>query len=165
MRLYLVRHAIAIDRNHPLVTEDAARELTDAGARKFEKCVQGLSKSGVMLDAVLTSPLVRAVQTAEILHDGICQGALRIIPGLAPGGHPDAIMRELAHMADVGDVALVGHSPDMGMLATWMLTGLRHESLRFKKGGVACIQLDDLKSPPHGELLWHLSPGQMRAMA
>jgi phosphohistidine phosphatase len=163
LELYLVRHAPAAERG-PGWPEDEARPLTSDGAAKFRKAVEGLAAIGVHIDLVLTSPLVRCRQTAEILADGI-PGRPRIQPleALAPGGGHAAVITEAARVAKRPRVALVGHEPDIGQLASKLL-GMRR-ALEFRKGAVCRIDVDGLPPSGPGRLLWFATPRMLRRMA
>lgn len=164
---YLVRHAIAESRG-PEWPDDGLRPLTPRGIARMRQVVQGLRAYGVEFDRVISSPLVRARQTADILAAGfdMRQGdrarSLLLLPVLAPGTGPGATMRALATAVPTGGrLALVGHEPDLGLLAAWLL-GTRHAPA-FKKGGVCRI---DLKRWParagSGDLVWWAPPRLLR---
>jgi phosphohistidine phosphatase len=131
MQLYLVRHAIAV----PSTPErpDAARPLTKEGRARFIEVVRGLKKLGWRFDRLYHSPLVRAVQTAELLQP-LVDGECVVMPDLARA--PDEEM--LAHLEGT-KVALVGHEPHLGALLAWLVAGDAGlgERFCFKKGGVA----------------------------
>ncbi|MBL8971088.1 MAG: histidine phosphatase family protein, partial [Myxococcales bacterium] len=115
MQLFLVRHAIAT----PPAPErpDAARPLTAEGRTRFVKAVRGLKALGWRFDRLYHSPLVRAVQTAELLQP-LVDGPTVVMPDLARA--PDEEM--LAHL-EGSKVALVGHEPHLGTLLAWLVTG------------------------------------------
>lgn len=159
MLLHLVRHGIAEERDPSSPAPDADRALTMDGARKVRRHAESLLNLGVIFDEIWTSPLVRAAQTADILAETMrLGGRVRTVEHLAPGGQFDALLGMLAEKPDLESVAFVGHNPDMSMLATYLLTGMRREAVAFKKCGVACIELEDLTPPYRGELHWLLTP-------
>jgi phosphohistidine phosphatase len=165
MRLYLVRHAIAVPRGAPGVLDDRSRELTPAGVKKMRRNVAGLARLAVEIDEIWTSPLVRARQTADLLAEGLHLATHpRVVKGLEPGGDINILTQKLAQHADRAGVALVGHEPDLGELATYLLTGARQPGIRFGKGAVACVEVDDLKPPLRGRLRWLLTSKQMKLM-
>jgi phosphohistidine phosphatase len=160
--LYVIRHAIAQDRG-PSWPDDSLRPLTDEGASQFQKAMRGLSHMGVSLDVVLASPLVRAQQTADIVVSTFdpCPH-LVTVESLAPGRGLHAVMSDLARHARRTSVAVVGHAPDLGSLAAYLI-GLRGV-LALKKGGVCRV---DVESPPtagHGTLRWLLTPTILRSL-
>lgn len=162
MLIYIVRHAIAVPRELHVGLDDAARELTEKGVERMHQIVRGLDGINVVLDEIWTSPLIRARQTADILAGARhFRGSVRPVAALAPGGDPTQIVRELATVSPQAAIALVGHEPDLGELAALLLTGRSQSFLEFKKGGVACIELES-NAPPRGTLRWLMTPRQMR---
>src|SRR5207244_3713044 len=115
------------------------------------------------IDHVLTSPLVRAKQTAEILVDGLKPApALTVLPALAPGVAPPQIAEALAQLKKVQVIALVGHEPGLGELAGWLI-GAR-APLPLKKGGVARIDVPNVPPAGAGQLIWLATPRMLRAL-
>jgi phosphohistidine phosphatase len=164
VQLYLVRHAIAHERGEAW-PDDRLRPLTEAGAARMAKQARGLAAIGVTFDAVLTSPLVRARQTADILADAF-RAAPRIVeaPSLAPGRSPKDTASALREFTRRTSLALVGHEPGLGELAAWLI-GLRGP-LEFKKGSIALIEVALLPPPAaSGELRWLLTPRILRKLA
>lgn len=165
MRLYLIRHAIAVDRDAVGVLDDASRELTPQGIGKMGHNAAALARLGVKANEVWTSPFLRARQTADIVARGLgLAGGPRVVKALSPGGDYQALIQRLARHADWAGVALVGHEPDLGRLAALLLAGSPHGAVDFKKGGAACIEIDDFHPPVRGRLEWLLTPKQMKMM-
>lgn len=165
MLVYIVRHAIAVARESLTVVDDAARELTDKGIERMRQNVAALKTLDVRIDAIWSSPLLRARQTADLLVDlPSFKGDVRIVEALAPGGDLPGLVAELGRFQGDGGVAVVGHEPDLGELATLLVSGRSEYAVRFKKGGVACVDVEDGTEPLRGELAWLLTPKQMRAM-
>jgi phosphohistidine phosphatase len=162
--VFIVRHAIAAERGEKW-PDDAKRPLTHDGAARMRSAAEGLAAMGVSLDVVITSPLVRAEQTADILVK--CLGGeakLVTAPALAPGGSPAAVAEAVGALAKGRNMAIVGHEPGLGELAAW-LVGAR-QPLPFKKGGVCRIDVVDW--PPtakSGTLVWFATPKMLRALA
>jgi len=126
--------------------------------------VRGLDHLGVRIDEIWTSPLLRARQTSELLAGSShFHGTVRTVASLSPGGDPVQVLREL-QQADKESVALVGHEPDMSELAGMLLTGRSASFAVFKKGGVACIEVDKPGQPLRGVLRWHATPKILRAL-
>jgi phosphohistidine phosphatase len=160
--LYLIRHAIAAERGDAW-PDDTKRPLTDQGIERMRKAVRGLARLGVAIDIVLTSPLVRTRQTAEIVAAGLDpRPHLVNVESLAPGGSPAAAIGDLEKHARKARIAIVGHEPGIGELAA-RLIGSRH-AVPFKKGAVCRIDLDTLPSGGPGELRWFLTPRILRAI-
>jgi phosphohistidine phosphatase len=163
VELYLVRHAIAAVRGGEW-PDDTQRPLTARGVSRFEAAVRGLRALGVEIDVIVTSPLVRARQTADLLAAGL-PGApvVRTLDALAPGHEPRAVVAQLARTARRRRVALVGHEPDLGELAAHLIGVDR--ALPFKKGGVCRIDLESLAPRRAGTLVWFVPPKLLRGMA
>jgi len=157
MDLYLIRHAEA----HPLnehIADDAERPLTDAGRDATRALAQTLTRLGVQLDVLATSPLLRTRQTAEELLTGWPAPVpeLRVAAELAPGGKRRKIalgLRKLGKHA----IGLVGHQPDLGELAGWLI-GSRKAQIDFDKAGVALIRCADEPGKSAGSLVWLATP-------
>jgi phosphohistidine phosphatase len=162
MILYLIRHGIAVDRE-AFEGADADRPLTPEGVRRMRRSARGLQRLGLQLDAVWTSPLVRARQTADILADVLsCKESLREEKSLEPAAAPSAVVDQLRGQSKDARIALVGHEPHLGQLATFLLTGSRRTIIEFKKGGAAAIEITSFRRPPRANLLWLLTPRHMR---
>jgi len=163
--LYLVRHAIAVPHEALGAVNDAGRPLTRDGIKKMRRIARSLQRLGVQLAQIWTSPLTRARQTAELLAEPFALStAIREEPALEPGGSFDNLISLLKEHQNLPAIALVGHEPYLGELATYLLSGVRSGSVSFKKGGVACIEMGDLEPPARGQLLWLLTPGQIRRL-
>jgi phosphohistidine phosphatase len=158
--LFLVRHAIAVERGDKS-TDDAERPLKHEGAARMREITKGLDDLGVKLDLILTSPLVRARQTAELLSKGL-KGEPEIKPLalLAPGGSPSRIAEALGTLSKSRRIALVGHEPGLGELAAWLI-GAR-AAVPFKKGGVCRIDVDEWPPSRQGQLIWLGTPRMLR---
>ena len=154
--LYIVRHAIAGERG-PEFPDDTRRPLTEDGIARFRKVVAGLADLGVEPDVVLSSPLVRARQTADLLSKGLRGHPAVVETGaLAPDATLEALMTELRRHARQGAIALVGHEPRLGEI-TARLLGCPGR-LEFRKGGVCRLDVD--RFPPTGpaRLQWFAPP-------
>jgi phosphohistidine phosphatase len=157
VELYLVRHAIAEERG-PTWPDDAARPLTAKGRDRFAEVVGGLRALEVRVDVILTSPLTRARQTADLLAAGLePKPAVRVTDALSPGTTPSALAGALSR-AGRARIACVGHEPDLGALAAHLVGASR--PFDFKKGGVCRIELDGPAGP--GRLVWFAPPRLLR---
>ncbi len=162
--LYIVRHAIAEEYAASGREED--RRLTAEGASKMRRAALGLQKLAVAPSVIWSSPLVRARQTAEILSAVLAEGA-RVAERdvLAPGQPSAAVLDAVRGLRGASSVMLVGHEPDLGGLASYLLTGSpTRVHLPFKKGGAAAFELGDRAEGERAELLWFLMPRQLRAL-
>ncbi|MCY7380628.1 MAG: histidine phosphatase family protein [Gemmatimonadaceae bacterium] len=163
MQLLVIRHAIAMTREAfaSIDADDARRPLTHEGRRKMAAGAKGLCDLVPSLDVLASSPFVRAHQTAVIVAE--CFGEVPIVTtsALEPDTTPGSFLTWL-HSLEGDVVAVVGHEPHLGMLVTWLLTGLEDSRLPLKKGG-ACL-LDLAARPRKGEamLRWALTPSQLR---
>ena len=152
MNLILLRHGKAEDK-HP--DGDFPRALVEKGRKQARRAAKLLKEAGTLPDIVLTSPLVRARQTA----DEFCKTAG--IPGpviqswLACGMSPETAMTELSAFRDFKRVAIVGHEPDFSQLIEWIL-GAISSGIEVKKGAIACLEV----TPPsrHGRLTCLIPP-------
>ena len=158
--LYLIRHGLAAERgeNYP---DDTKRPLTSDGMQKLRKEAKALLALDVNFDVILTSPLVRTRQTAEIIAAAFKSPPPIVnMPSLAPGGSHSAIVEELAKQQRRHRVALVGHEPGIGEFAG-RLIGLRRP-LEFKKGAICRIDVTALPPTGPGRLRWFLTPRILR---
>lgn len=164
MRIYLVRHAIAAPLDAGILN-DQARELTPLGIKKMQRNAVALMKLGVVIDEIWTSPLVRARQTAEILAVGLGgKVPVKTVSALEPDGEFEELRSRIAKHTSLSSVALVGHEPYMGEFTSYLMGGSRSLMIRFKKGAVAMVEIDDFAPPLRGELCWMVTPKQMGLM-
>lgn len=158
--LYLVRHALAAERGDDW-PDDTKRPLTANGASRFRDVVSGLVWLGVAVDEILTSPLVRARQTADLLSARLPEHPpIKMVDELAPGHDVAQVIAELAKRVKRRRVAIVGHEPDLGELAAALVGAQR--ALPFRKGGVCRIDVSGLGSTRAGALIWFLPPKILR---
>ena len=160
--IYLIRHGVAEPRGEAW-PDDAKRPLTDHGIDRLRKSARGLARIGVSPDVVLTSPLVRTRQTAEVVAAAFDpKPHIVTAESLAPGGSFQAVIADLEKQSRKASIALVGHEPGIGELAA-RLAGSRHP-FEFKKGAVCRIDLDALPPTGPGTLVWFLTPRIMRSL-
>lgn len=159
MNLYIVRHAIAAERGTPGYEDDSQRPLTDAGGKKMKKIAKGLHRLGIGLDVILTSPYVRARDTAKILADRFeMMDKVYFSDNLIPPGNFESLVFEVHEKYDVPNVALVGHEPMLSSLVSWLTTGDTDARVTMKKGGVAYLSSDTLYQNGRATLEWLLTP-------
>ena len=161
VKVYVVRHGEAEEQRPG--RPDAERELTREGRAQFEGVAAGLAALGIGLEKLLTSPLIRARQTAEILAEALKGPKPVEIEALAPGGSFEAVFRALREPSQ--SVALVGHEPALGALVSLATTGLASDGMPLKKGGVACLKFAGQPRPKGAILGWLLTPKQLRRIA
>lgn len=162
MQLYIVRHGIAIDREDPKCPPDPERYLTEEGVEKTKQVAKGVAGLGVAADLFLTSPYVRAAQTAEIFAGEVeyAKQKIRRTELLLPGAEPTLLFRELAKEKQASAVFLFGHAPQLDdVIAT--AVGSKKHLTALKKAGVAFLELKRLW-PPVGELIWLATPKILR---
>jgi phosphohistidine phosphatase len=160
--LYVVRHGLAEERGEAW-PDDTKRPLTEEGMTRMRKAARGLARLGVVVDVVMTSPLVRARQTAEIVAAAIDpKPSLVTAESLAPGGSFAAVVADLEKHARKTRIALVGHEPGIGELAA-RLIGSRH-AIEFKKGAVCRIDVETLPPSGPGDLRWLMTSRILRAI-
>lgn len=163
MRLYLMRHGIAIDREDSGCPPEAERYLTEEGMAKTRGAARGLATLGIDPGAWLTSPFVRALQTAQVVAEefGVPKGKIACIDTLLPSGKPAEFFKEVSRLK-AEEVICFGHAPQMDELIAFAL-GSRAAVTALKKAGVAALKLDRL-SPPAGVLLWLHTPKTLRLL-
>jgi phosphohistidine phosphatase len=154
--IYVVRHGIAVAREEN--APDEFRPLTEKGRRRFRKTARAFARLGRKLDAILTSPLVRAVQTAEILAGEIKHGEVAVLGQLDPKFGVGSLLEALGARADGAKaVAVVGHEPQLSALVA-ALAGVPAQELDLKKGGIVRLDIGDLSQPGSAEARWSLKP-------
>ena len=162
MEIYLVRHGIAEEGHEKL--RDGSRALTDKGRRRFQKTARAFGKLGRKLDLILTSPLVRAVQTAEILAGETRHGDVAVLEELDPKFEAEAVRSALAKRSGAsGSVALVGHEPQLSSLFA-SFSGVSQADLDFKKGAIVRIDVEDVSDGKAVDARWWLKPRRGRRM-
>lgn len=158
MELYLIRHGIAAEREAYANDED--RPLTDKGHQKTGKVAKQLHHQGLRFDLILTSPLVRAKQTAVILQGAGLSSQIEEFPALAPDGDIHAWVQWLEKWqqqnSESQSIALVGHQPDLGNWAEILVWGKAQEKLVLKKAGVIGLTLPQPGTPIGQSLMFLL---------
>jgi phosphohistidine phosphatase len=160
LELYLIRHGIAAERGEDY-PDDSKRPLTGRGIARLKREARALTALGISFDVIVTSPLARARQTADVLSESL-QGKPPVVTtdALAPAGTSAAVIQEIAKHARKARVALVGHEPNLGELAG-RLIGAR-SPIEFKKGAICRIDFDVLPPKSLGQLCWFLPPRVLR---
>lgn len=166
MNLYLMRHGLAVERGTPGYDSDRERPLTSKGERKVGRVAEALVKMDVSFDAILSSPLVRAQQTADVLKDEMkAKPKVQLTEHLAPGGNARELVNLLQHLSgSPQEILLVGHEPDLGQLAASLLTGGEGVTIPFRKGGVAKLAVESLRAGRCATLEWLLTSRQLEMM-
>jgi len=160
MNIYIIRHAIAVDRGTPEYEDDSQRPLTDKGKKKMRQIARGLRVLGVDFDLILSSPYVRAKETAEILAEvSKTKADVVFSENLIPMGDPDLLLSEMNEKYSANSVALVGHEPHLSALISLLVSDNASLDIILKKGGVCRLSADDLHHNRKAALEWLLTPG------
>lgn len=162
MQLYIIRHGIAVDREDPQCPAEAERYLTEEGVEKTKQVAKGVAALGITGDLLITSPYVRAVQTAEIFAEALDYSKQKIRRNeiLLPGSEPTLLFRELSREKQASTVLVFGHAPHLDGVIAAALSSKKHVT-SLKKTGVALIELKRI-SPPIGVLTWLATPKMLR---
>lgn len=161
--IYIVRHAIAAERGEKY-PDDSKRPLTKDGMARMRQAVEGFRALDPGIDLVFTSPFVRARETADILASGLSPSPdVKVLDMLTPGHKPADVAAQITGHGGRRVIALVGHEPDLGTLASWLIGA--HEPLVFKKGGIARIDVPSFPPGSNGQLVWSAPPKMLRALA
>lgn len=160
LELYLIRHGIAAERGSDY-PDDSKRPLTSAGIARLRKEAKALAALDVDFDLIISSPLVRAKQTAEVFAQTMSsRPTVTLSDSLAPAGTPASVFQELAKHMRKARIALVGHEPNIGELAA-RLIGAR-TAIEFKKGAICRIDFEVFPPKGTGQLRWFVPPKLLR---
>jgi phosphohistidine phosphatase len=162
----MIRHAIAVDEGTPEYEEDSQRPLTDKGKKKMRQIAKGLRALGADFDLILSSPYIRAQETAEILADVFkIKADVAFSDNLIPMGDPDLLIAEMNEKYNANSVALVGHEPFLSALIGLLVSENASMDMTLKKGGVCRLSADDLHHTHKATLEWLLTPGILVEMS
>jgi phosphohistidine phosphatase len=163
LELYLIRHGLAAERGEEF-PDDSKRPLTNDGISRLRKEAKGLDALDVGFDQILTSPLVRAKQTAEVFAELMkSKPPVHMTDALTPAGGPAAVIQELGKHMRKARIALVGHEPNMGELAAHLIGA--KVPIAFKKGAVCRIDFAIFPPKGKGQLVWFVTPRMLRKLA
>ena len=167
MELYVLRHAIAEERDSERFPDDSLRPLTDRGREKMRRIAAGIKRLGVEFDEILSSRYVRARQTAEIVAEVYSfRRKIGRIELLEPDRDPKDLIRMLKQKYRKADsLMLVGHEPHLGHLISELLLGKTRLQLTLKKGGLCKVSWDTKPRGARPTLEWFLTPKQLRLLA
>ena len=165
MTLYIMRHGTA--ENASPDGDDAKRRLTPSGKEKIREAANGMRALRLAFDLVLTSPLVRAVETAGTVAEALgAVAAPEVLEALAAGNAPAELATALRHFRDRNDVLIVGHEPSLSRLASLFLTGSAEAMrIRLKQGGCIALEFPEGLARGGAQLRWMLTQRQLRRMA
>jgi phosphohistidine phosphatase len=163
VNLYILRHAIAVDAGTPGIENDSQRPLTQEGAVKMRSIARGMQKMDMQLDLILSSPYVRARQTAEIVANEFkLKGEFHVNSALVPGAPEGKIIAEITKRYPLkNNILLVGHEPSLSALIAKLLSSDSTLSITMKKGGLCRLNVDSLAYNRCATLEWLLYPFQL----
>ena len=156
MRLYLVRHAIADELPDELRFGDEQRALTAKGRSRFRRTAKRFARLGEGVDLVCTSPLLRSVQTAELLAGALGHDEVMVLDELRRDAAVEPLLARLGELS-LPSIALVGHKRLLRELAA-SLAHVDADLIRFKRGSIARIDVRRMKTGADGKALWWLAP-------
>jgi len=157
MKIYLLRHGIATEREDPAT--DSQRPLTSKGRDQMEKIAEALNELKLKPDLILSSPYVRADQTATILAKELkMKKHLQYTDLLTPEANPETLIAAIQKDYKVDELVLVGHYPHIGLLLEDFLGLEIGETITLKKGGICCLSVDDFSARPLASMDWLLTP-------
>ena len=167
MEIFLLRHGLAVERGTRGFEDDATRPLTPKGRRQLRKTAAAMKQMELRFNLILSSPLLRAKQTAEIVAADLkIKKRLKFSNALAPGGDTASLFRQIERMKPVPErLLLVGHEPDLSRLVSLLVTGGAPLPMDFKKGGLCKLDVEKLSAGKCATLAWLLTPRQMKLMA
>lgn len=167
MDLLIIRHAPAEDRERFALTgqPDEERPLTKRGAERMALAARGLTTLALPVERLISSPLVRACQTAEILVPALELKGFDTEAILSPEATVDNQIDWLRKQPRVDVLAIVGHEPHVGQLCAALIHGQPNGNMTMKKGGAALIRFDSKIGHGNGRLIWFLPPAVLRSLA
>lgn len=166
MEIYLLRHGIAHELGEAGAQTDAERTLSPQGKAKMRAAAEGMAQMGLTFGCILSSPLPRAYETAEIVAEKLgLKNHLTATKNLSPGFAPEKLLAEVARFSHLDSVLLVGHEPDLSHFAEHLVGSQSRNLITFKKGSLCRIDVARIPMTVPGVLRWLLTPSQLRLMA
>ena len=167
MNLFILRHGIAVEPGTAGFAKDADRPLTPKGERKLWKIADAMEELEIRFDWILTSPYLRARQTAEIVAEALdIRKRLELCEALTPGGSPTRLIETIQSQRPTPEnILLVGHEPYLSELISMLISGSKNVFITMKKGAVCKLVVDSLENGKCATLEWLLTPKQMCFMA
>jgi phosphohistidine phosphatase len=164
MELYILRHGIAETSPESPAAGDGERRLTEEGIDKMRRAARGMKALELAFDIILTSPLRRARETAEIVaHEYEVPKKLQVTPGLAPDGNPKELIDDLRkHLRGGKKALLVGHEPYLSRLISLLISGDTRTSIDLKKGALCKLTAGSLDYGRCAALEWLMTSRQLR---
>jgi phosphohistidine phosphatase len=167
VNLYLLRHGIAVEPGTPGYERDSERPLIPKGERRLHSAAAAMKKLGLCFDLILSSPFIRARQTAEIVAGELkLKKRIEFFDGLVPGGNPKTLIHALNELKlPPESVLLVGHEPYLSRLISLLVSGGANAAIEMKKGGLCKLEVEELQHGQCARLSWLLTPAQMELMS
>jgi phosphohistidine phosphatase len=167
MNLYLLRHAMAVEPGSPAFEDDSQRPLMSKGITRMKQIAIGMRHMEAEFDLILSSPHLRAKQTAEILAKCYkITDKVILTPSLLPEAPAGQIINEInENHSHFENIVLVGHQPFLGNLASLLISGDPTLSINLKKGGLCRLSIEQLRQDRCATLEWLLYPFQMASLA
>jgi phosphohistidine phosphatase len=166
MNLYILRHGIAVEPNARNLRKDAERPLTAKGKKRLRQIAGAMKAMELSFDLILSSPYVRAHQTAEIVAQTFKQKNKLVLSNeLTPGGNPKLLVEQINKIRPrPKNVLLVGHEPYLSQFIGLLASGNTNTAIDFKKGGLCKLEIETLRYGRCALLGWLLAPQQMFMM-
>ncbi len=166
MNLVIIRHGIAESPEAFAATgkDDSKRPLTREGLRRMKAVTKGIAHLVPDIDTIATSPFRRAVQTAEAVASACGAPKPKRVDALLPDGDRADVLSWLEEQGEAETIAIVGHEPSLGLLASWLLASPLSHFLEFKKSGACLISWSSRPASGTGWLRWALGPGPLRRL-
>ena len=166
MNVFILRHGIAVEPGAPGYENDDERPLMPKGRSQLHKIAAAIRAMELRFDLILSSPLVRARQTAEIVAADLkVERRLAFADELRPGGDPKRLVQKInALKPKPENIMLVGHEPGLSRLISLFTTGETDAGMVLKKGGLAKLEMEKLRAGKCAALAWLLTPAQMKLM-
>jgi phosphohistidine phosphatase len=163
MMLFIMRHGLAEEPTPK--GDDSARKLTAKGSAKIRKAAAGLRAAGFAFNMILTSPIPRAMETAELVAKELGGPKPKTVPELATGIAPAGLLEALIKLKLPESVLIVGHEPTLSRLASLMLTGSSESAgIKLKQGGIIALEFPDRTEGGAANLRWMMTQRQLREL-
>jgi phosphohistidine phosphatase len=165
MNLYILRHGLAVERGTPGYKKDSDRPLTPKGKRRMKKISEAMEAMELKFDLVLSSPFLRAKQTAKIVAETFgLQKRFAFSEALTPDGNPKVFVEQIVKLR-LKNILLVGHEPHLSRFIALLTTGGTDATIELKKGGLCKLEMEAPLRDARATLAWLLTPRQMELMA
>ena len=163
MKLLIVRHADAGDADSFARTgqPDWKRPLSPKGHEQMRRAVKGLVAMVESCEAVISSPYTRAVSTADVVRRAYELPEVMLTEHLEPNSLPEDFERWVREQPRREVFAIVGHEPNLGILASWLTSGSKSGDIEFRKGGAALLVFSRRPRKGEGTLRWLMGPKEL----